>query len=348
MKYLITAGGTGGHLYPALELANKLHEDNHEIIFCATNKKIDRNIIERFDPKFNVNFYNMSGFERKVSLKNFINIFKFLYVFLKSFILVNKFKPDYVIGFGGYISFGFVASAIILKNKTAIHEQNSYPGLVNRTLSKKVNKVFYTYESSTKYLKNKNLIFTSNPRIDIVHETLKTKSDVLKVHDQNVLFIGGSLGAQKINDIAVSYANENPNIIVNLVTGDRYFDSYSKLDIPSNLRLLKYLNKPIEYFIRADYVITRAGATTLIELIASQCLTVVIPSPNVVANHQFMNANELEKQQLITVINEEDLDVDKLQEKILFLDLNKQKFKKNLKQYSQIGSIDLIKKEINE
>lgn len=348
MKYLITAGGTGGHLYPALELANKLHEDNHEIIFCATNKKIDRNIIERFDPKFEVNFYNMSGFERKISLKNFINIFKFLYVFLKSFILVNKFKPDYVIGFGGYISFGFVASAIILKNKTAIHEQNSYPGLVNRTLSKKVNKVFYTYESSTKYLKNKNLIFTSNPRIDIVHETMKMKSDVLKVHDQNVLFIGGSLGAQKINDIAVSYANENPNIIVNLVTGDRYFDSYSKLDIPSNLRLLKYLNKPIEYFIRADYVITRAGATTLIELIASQCLTVVIPSPNVVANHQFMNANELEKQELITVINEDDLDVDKLQEKILFLDLNKQKFKKNLKQYSQIGSIDLIKKEINE
>ena len=342
MKYIISAGGTGGHIYPGIMIADKLTKQGHEVIFIASKRKIDKQILK--DMNFKVKHYDMSGFERsfciKSILKNILNLFLMFFVFIKLIFLYSIFRPKVAIGMGGYISYPVLMIARIFRIKTCIHEQNSYPGLVNRKLASKVDKVFYTYETSLDYFNAKTnddkYVYTSNPRIEMAKLYKgKQKKDY-------VLFMGGSLGAEAINDLAIEFSKKTNTKVV-IVVGNRYFEKYSKYS-SELITIINYLEEPLLYISEADVVVTRGGATTLIECVALDSKIIAIPSPNVVADHQTLNAKELEKFAIIKVLKESEMNITVLENSINYL-MNVKSGKSVL---SKINSLDLILKNIKE
>lgn len=297
MKYIITAGGTGGHINPAIALADKLINEGHEVVFIASKNKIDFEILK--DSKFEVKHLYLKGFIRSKSpisiVKNLINLLFLLKVMMRSFFIIKKNKPVYIIGFGGFITFPILKMGNILGKKTVIHEQNSFPGLANRQASKFVDKIFYTYESSKKYFPVEKQIYTSNPCIDIASLYKNEQKE------DYVVFIGGSLGATKINDLAVEFAAKH-NIKTILIAGERFAKDYVSSEI---LEVIAYLENPYELLSKAKLVVARGGATTLMELVALKANALIIPSPNVVNDHQNVNARELEQQGLVRVVEED-------------------------------------------
>lgn len=346
MKYIVTAGGTGGHIYPGISIAQELHSKGHTVIFIASDRLIDHQIIDSLNLEFEVRHYKMNGINRRLNLTNIINnIINLVYiglVFIKMQILLIKFKPDHVIGMGGYISFPIVFLAASTSVKTSIHEQNSYPGLVNRKLSRFVDTVFYTYKQSLEYMHDKpNKIFSSNPRSNIDQKVINNKSE------EFILFVGGSLGASAINDIAFEYAKTTTNKVM-LISGQRYYDELDKSMLLDNLSVMAYSDNLIELMSHASVVITRAGATTLIEIIALEKLCLAIPSPNVVANHQELNARELNNSGLINYILEEDLNINSFDIAINELINNKSKYVGNMHNANKINSLQIIIDKLEE
>jgi UDP-N-acetylglucosamine--N-acetylmuramyl-(pentapeptide) pyrophosphoryl-undecaprenol N-acetylglucosamine transferase len=259
-------------------------------------------------------------------------------IFMSLTILYIKFRPDAVIGMGGFITYPVLKYANILKIKTYIHEQNSYPGLVNRKLAQGVTKVFYTYESCLTYFKgNKdNFVYTSNPRIEEAKKYLNsTKKDY-------ILFMGGSLGAQKINDIAIEYANVNKKHI-KLVVGDRFYDEYQNYS-NQYIEIINYLDNPLLMMSEAQIIVTRAGATTLLECVAMNARILAIPSPNVVEDHQSINANEIQKFGIISILSESDLSLKLFESNIQ--ELSTKEILGN--RLVDINAVDLIIKNIKE
>ena len=350
MEYIITAGGTGGHIYPAMTLANKLTSQGHKVTFVASKNGIDKSIFSRkSDITYKVVYEDLRGFNRDKNIStmffNFLNCFKLLYILVKYIFKLRNKRYKAVIGFGGYITFPIVYAAKVKGIKTFIHEQNSYPGLVNRKLSSKVDVVFYTYESSTKYFpKAKKLLFTSNPRVDEVKDIKENYTGEINTTD-TILFIGGSLGAEKINDIAIQFAIANKEYKVTLVCGSRYISEINSK--PVNLRLVDYLTNPIEDFLTNDFVITRAGATTLVELVVSMSKSIVVPSPNVTADHQTKNALEFEKLGFIEFIPENELTVSRINDKIENWNHNYLKVEDKMGSFVNFNVVNLMLKEIN-
>lgn len=344
MKYLITAGGTGGHIYPALYLAQQLVIQGHEVKFIASDRNVDHLILDDITD-FEVLFYKMDGLSRSLSpksiFKNIKNIFYTLNVSMKSDRLLKRFQPDFVIGFGGFVTYPVLRLATKKDMITAIHEQNSYPGLVNRKLAPHVDHVFYTYTASTKYFSDaKNLVFTSNPRGAVAAEY-----DEVVLDKNKILLVGGSLGAETINQVALELAKKT-NFDVTLVCGERFFNQYSLDKLPDNLTLLAYSKNLVELFKQSQLVIARAGATTLIELVYSNTLAIAIPSPNVVANHQQLNAEDLQNSGVLEYILEAELDIDHLLKMMDKMINNQQLYYQQMQQFASIDSVALIQKEL--
>lgn len=340
MKYIVTAGGTGGHIYPGIMLAKELRKRGHEVIFINSNRLIDHQIFDKMELDFPVKHYTMYGFDREMSAQgiyhNLVNVVYTCNVFWKTQRLLLKFKPDHVIGMGGYISFAPVFNARNIDIKTSIHEQNSYPGLVNRKLSKYVDNVFYTYESSKKYFYSQdNLVYTSNPRIDAC------KNYEGPCSEEYILFLGGSLGAEAINEIAYQYAKENNENVI-LVSGERYFDEMSARKVIDNLQIIAYTSDVLETMAKASVIVTRAGATTLLEAVAMKKLTIAIPSPNVVADHQTLNAKELASIGAIEYISEEELSLQQLKDTIAMMEKKKESYMFNMKSKLNLNSLEVM------
>lgn len=335
-KYIVTGGGTGGHLYPGLMIANELNKEG-EVIYVASKNGIDQEIIGGQNVNFDVKYWNLRGFTRSFSpkaiIQNIVTLFKLFIVSLKSIALLIKFKPDTVIGVGGYISFPLVFFGKFFGAKTIIHEQNSFPGVTNRQLGKRVDTVMITYSSSEKYFKKANTIITSNPRIDLAESFIGKKfydTTNMDPNRTNILIVGGSLGAEALNDTIIKLAKISPEKDFYLVCGNRYEQEYKNIDIP-NLKIFAYLDQPFEYFATADVVVTRAGATTLLELIAMEKLIVAVPSPNVVANHQVINAKEFTRECMIKLICEENLDLEVMVNVINDIIENKESYIANIR-----------------
>jgi UDP-N-acetylglucosamine--N-acetylmuramyl-(pentapeptide) pyrophosphoryl-undecaprenol N-acetylglucosamine transferase len=340
MKYIISAGGTGGHIYPGITIAQELINNGDEVIFIASNRSIDKKILKDVD--FEVKHYKMNGFIRNFKImsifKNLTNLFYMVIIFIRLTFLFTKFRPNGVIGMGGFISYPVVKYANFLKIKTYIHEQNSYPGLVNRKLAPIVTKVFYTYDSCLTYFKGnkRHYIYTSNPRIEEAKKYITTdKKDY-------ILFIGGSLGAQKINDLAIEYANKNQQK-VKLIVGSRYYNEYAQHK-NEFIEIIEYLDNPLLMMSEAKIVVSRAGATTLLECVAMEVRVLAIPSPNVVEDHQSINAKEVQKFGIISILSESDLTLNLFEQKIHELNTKEQKENK----LADINAIDLIIKNIKE
>lgn len=355
MNIVITGGGTGGHLYPGLELAKHLQKQGHSIYYIASSNGVDKKIIQKQEglEHIKIDYWDLKGIKRSIRPSAiYVNIktgFKLINLLLKSKSFLRSNKIDVVIGVGGYISYPLVSTAARMKVYTIIHEQNSYPGLVNRKLSQKVDKVTVAYKEARKYF-NQKVYEVSNPRVDMTQNYLNKKYNEklnLNKGKEIVLFLGGSLGAQKINDLFFEFINnDKDNKYQCILISGMLNNEIANKELGDNI-ILENTNDILEYMATADYIISRAGATTLLEIIYLEKKSIIIPSPNVVANHQYYNAYEFSEERLIYMLLEEKCDFSSFLLKFNELK-NDNEIKLNLQKYDKILSLGLFDEIIKE
>jgi len=312
MRVVVSAGGTGGHIYPAIAIINKIKEKepDSEFLYIGTTDRMEATII----PELGYNYIGLEikGLNRKNPFKN-INVLK---SFLKAISIskeeIKRFKPDVVLGIGGYVTLPVLYAAHSLKIKTFIHEQNSIPGLSNKLLNKKVDAIGVSLPSSLNHFDKKKTTYTGNPRSEevITVEKVDKKKYGLNKNKKLVLFVMGSLGSQTINnmmqEILPKFGKKDYEVL--FVTGKNYYAEYKKMKkIPSNVKLVPYLNDMLGIMKSTDLIISRAGASTISEITALGLPSILIPSPYVTHNHQEENAKVLENNGASIIIKEKDL-----------------------------------------
>lgn len=295
MKVAISGGGTGGHVYPALALIRELKKSHPEaeFLYIGTEKGLEAGIVKREGIPFEA--IEITGFKRSLSLENIKTVMRFLSGAKKSKQILRDFKPDVVIGTGGYVCGPVVYAAAKLKIPTLIHEQNSVAGLTNKFLSRYTDKVAICFEEVSDSFASEKIVFTGNPRAS---EVVGVDSEgALEAYGlvsgkPTVLVFGGSRGARGVNEAVEAVLPEwnNRDFQLLYVTGD----------VPFIYDMPKILNA-------VTLVVSRAGATTLAELTALGVPSILIPSPYVTANHQENNARALEKNNAAIVITEAEL-----------------------------------------
>lgn len=301
MRVLVTGGGTGGHIYPALAIVRALQEvdDQLEVLYVGTEKGLERDIVSREGLPFK--HIEIAGFRRSLSFENVKTIMKFFKSVSISKKYIKEFQPDVVIGTGGYVCGPVVYSAAKLKIPTIIHEQNSLPGVTNKFLARYVNKVAICFEEARSYFPENKVVLTGNPRATEVAATLKVGKSALGLnpHKKTVMISGGSRGAEPINDAIIEMIKyyENADYEVVFVTGDKHFEAIKgrieEVDQLKNVHILPFINNMPQYLVNMDLFVGRSGATFLAEVTALGVPCILIPSPYVTANHQEFNARSL-------------------------------------------------------
>ena len=343
MKYIISAGGTGGHIYPALSIINKIKEEDKKakILYIGTTDRMEKDIV----PNMGIDYVGikMNGLSKSP---------KMLVKFIKNTIsglnkckkIMKKFKPDIVIGVGGYITVPVVLAAHSLKVKIVLHEQNSIPGKSNLILSKYADAVCISMETSRKYFKKDNIILTGNPRgEDILKFKKGNKNNYdLSVEKKLVLITMGSLGASTVNEKIVGLLNDfkNKPYEVLLVTGKDNYDEVAGTHLPKNVKITPYIEKMGEVLKFTDLIVTRAGATIISEITSLGIPSILIPSPYVANNHQEINAKDLENNGASVVIRENDFNDNDFIKQIDQILNDKDLYKKMSESAKKIGIID--------
>lgn len=336
MKIAVSGGGTGGHIYPALALIREIQKESEddEFLYIGTENGLESKIV----PRENIPFksIHITGFKRKLSFDNIKTVLRFLKGVRDSKKMLKEFKPDVVIGTGGYVCGPVVYAAAKLRVPTIIHEQNSVPGLTNKFLSRYVNKIAVCFKEAEEYFPKEKVVFTGNPRASEVRgqDGIRGRlSTGLKTNLPAVLIFGGSRGARPINESVVrSLAEfaEKPYQIL-YVTGDAHFEEVKKeVDLvgnPQNVVIKPFIHNMPEVLAGVDLVVSRAGATTLAELTSLGIPSILIPSPYVTNNHQEKNARSLSDGGAAELLLEKDLNSKALLQKIDSVMLNKEKQK---------------------
>lgn len=314
MKIVITSGGTGGHIYPAISLIKYLENNGEEVTFIGARGKLEDELAKKED----INFIGLEFSKRN----GIINKIKFIFCLIKAiFICIKIFKknkPDVVVGFGNYISFPVCVAAFIEKIPIFLHEQNSIMGKANKILGKYAKKIGYSIPLINECHKNK-LVNVGNPRSS---ECLKIQdSNKIDITKNNILIFMGSLGSSSINNILKSFIRENNDKnIYHIVTGKTHYEDFIKdINNKKNIIVYQYVDNMISLMKKCDVVVTRSGATTISEIITLGLPSILIPSPYVVNNHQFYNASYLLKNDACLMIEEKNLNSNVLKEKINLL-----------------------------
>lgn len=303
MKILITGGGTGGHIYPALAFVNYVKEQDPktEFLYVGTENGLENRIVPEYDIPFET--IRIQGFKRSLSPQNFRTVYLFITSIRKARKLINEFKPDIVIGTGGYVSGAVVYAAHQLKIPTIIHEQNSIPGMTNKFLSRYVNKIAICFPDVASFFPQDKVVLTGNPRGQEVASV--GRSDILAEYGldpekSTVVLFGGSRGALKINQAfieAFPLLGEKSYQVL-YASGERYYKelqeslklSENKL---TNISIQPYIDKMVEVMANTDLMVGRAGATSIAEFTALGLPAILIPSPYVTNDHQTKNAQSL-------------------------------------------------------
>ena len=349
MKVVISAGGTGGHIYPALAIINKIKEKepNSEFLYIGTHNRMEKDIV----PKYGIPFKSIEiyGFNRKNLLKNFKTIKCLISAKSKCKKIIKEFDPDIVIGVGGYVTAPVIMAAHSLKIKTFIHEQNSVAGKANLTLSKIVDLIGVSFKSSIKEFPKNKTIFTGNPCMeDAVKKDAMDKKELgLTKNKKLVLFVMGSLGSSKVNNFLVNSMDlfKDKDYEILFVTGKNDYEEISKKKFSKNVKVVPYVENMTRIMKNTDLIVTRAGASTLSEIIALKIPSILIPSPYVPNNHQYINAMDLVNEDAAVLFEEKNLDSKELVNKIdniLNADKKIKQMKKNLEGLYIDGSATII------
>ncbi len=328
MKVIVSGGGTAGHVYPALSIVNKLkeHHPDAQFLYIGTKSGLEAEIVKQAGIPFEA--IQVSGLKRKISMDNIKTLWQFITAIRHSKRLIKRFKPEIVIGTGGYVSGPVVYAASKLGIPTLIHEQNVVPGLANLFLSRYVSAVAVSFEESKGQFRHPNIIVTGNPRASEVvrRDGKKVREELGLAADQKlVLIVGGSRGAEAINQAFLQMADkikERPDCHFLFITGHNHFDRINKQLEPiisqsRNLTVKPFIYNMPDVLAATDLIVNRAGASFLAELTALGIPSILVPSPYVTNNHQEKNARWLEKEGASYVILEKDLSGSRLWETII-------------------------------
>ena len=353
MRVVISAGGTGGHIYPALAIVNKIKEiePKSEILYIGTHNRMEKDIV----PKYGIPFKSIEiyGFNRRNLLKNFKTIKCLISSKKKCKKIIKEFNPDIVIGVGGYVTVPVILAAHSLGIKTLIHEQNSVAGKANLSLSRYVDLICVSFKSNINDFPKEKVVFTGNPcGEDALKKNAIEKSEFKLSKDKKlVLFVMGSLGASKVNEFLISTMKlfNNKDYEILYVTGNKDYEKINKIKFPRNVKVVPYIESMTRIMKNTDLIVTRAGASTLSEIIALDLPSILIPSPYVPNNHQYKNALDLVNAKAAILIEEKDLSGDIIVRNIdnIINDSKKlNEMKKGLKKLKVDNSAEIIYKNI--
>lgn len=326
-KVLIMAGGTGGHVFPGLAVAKHMREQGIEVHWLGTRQSFEARVIP--NEGIPIHFISISGVRGK-GLKNLLFAsFKIIYAVIQASLIIHRIKPDVVLGMGGFASGPGGIAAWLLRCSLVVHEQNAKAGITNVYLARVAKKVLEGFPNTFPGLKK--AISVGNPvRTEI--EILPPPEERFKNHNKplRLLVLGGSLGAQAINDIlpkALKELPENARPYVLHQTGEKHFETtkefYQKNGV--NAEIVPFIQKMDKAYTEADLVICRAGALTIAELCAAGLGSILIPFPYAVDDHQTANANFMVKKGAAILIQQKDLTIEKLVELLIDFNLHREK-----------------------
>lgn len=313
-KFIISGGGTGGHIYPAIAIANELKSrfPKAEFLFVGAQDKMEMQKVPQAG--YAIKGLWIAGLQRKLTMQNLLFPAKLISSLWKSRAIIKSFKPDVVIGTGGFASGPLLQMANSLNIPTLIQEQNSYPGITNKLLSKKANKICVAYENLDRFFPNDKMILTGNPvRQDLIDIDSKRQEAInffnLDPAKKTLLILGGSLGARRINQLVEKELSFLDSLNVQIIwqCGKFYLDEYKKYD-SNNVQVLAFIDRMDLVYAAADFVISRAGASSVSELSIVGKPVIFIPSPNVAEDHQTKNAKSIVDKDGALMIKESELE----------------------------------------
>ena len=340
MRLIVTGGGTGGHIYPAIAIADKFKEmdPNTEILYVGNIEGIEKDVVPKSG--YPLKLVDARWLDHVTPKQVIWTGARVTHGIGQSLKVLKQFKPDAIIGTGGYVCFPVLLAARMIKCRKYLHEQNAYPGLDNRTLEKYVDNIFLGFEDAGKFFKQpeKHVVAGNPVRKSFFTLSKKEAREKLGIpQDDFVVFtFGGSLGAAKINDVAIELLelfNGHSGVTMVMGTGKLYKDEIAaniaarKIDVKENIRIKDYIESMDLYLMACDLVISRAGALSVAETTVCGKASILIPSPNVTGNHQYYNAKAVADRGGALLIEEKDLSIKQVVENVLGLKNDREKLK---------------------
>lgn len=353
MKYILSGGGTGGHIYPALAICSELKRRNldNEILYVGKKGSLEEELVKKEGIAFKA--IDIEGLPRKKLNKQTVLTFVALLKGLRQCEkIIKEFKPDVVIGTGGYVCAPIVIKAQQKNIPTVVQEQNAYPGKTNKFLSKKANLVALNFEEAKKYFDSENLFITGNPiRSDFNHidKDMSRRELGLKENEQFVLSFGGSGGQESTNEAVIDIIKEGFDIDFKFthITGKAHYDNFMKsldgFEIPENINILDYSYEIPKLLMASDLVIASSSAMTLAEISAVGVASILIPKAYTVGNHQYYNALSYEDKKASKMISEDVLSGRVLYENIKDILVNDKERETMANNSKLLGNISAVK-----
>lgn len=356
-KFILSGGGTGGHIYPAVAIADELKSryPESEFLFVGASDRMEMDKVPQAGYK--IEGLWISGIQRKLTLQNLAFPFKLMTSLLRSRKIIKTFQPDVVIGTGGFASGPLLQVATSRKIPSLIQEQNSFPGITNKLLGRKVNTICVAYEGLEKYFPKEKIRLTGNPirkdLLEVKSKQIEAKDAFKLIHSKHTLLVlGGSLGARRINQLIETHLEtfKTQNVQVIWQCGKLYFNQYKQYNELPHVQVHAFLNTMDMAYAAADVIISRAGAISVSELCIVGKPVIFIPSPNVAEDHQTKNAKAIANKHAAILIREQDLQSDF---ETVFSDLisnqeKRQQLSKNIEALALVNATNDIVNEVEQ
>ena len=352
MKAIIVAGGTGGHIYPALAIINKIKEkeENSEFLYIGTTDRMEKDIV----PGLGIKFIGleMSGLNRSNPLSNVEVLRKFTKAIKESRKIIREFKPDVVVGAGGYITAPVLYAAHKEGIPVLIHEQNSIPGVSNKFIGNFANRICVSLPNSINLFPKDKVVYTGNPRSEEIIKVDKLSKTELgfKKNKRLVVVVMGSLGSttmtKKIKELIPAFNGKDYQVLI--ITGKKYYDDYKDIEVESNVKLVPFMDNLINLLKDSDLIVSRAGASTIAEITAIGLPAILVPSPYVTNNHQYKNAKELEEAGACKIVTEEDFSKDTILKEIDNIFSDEKEYNNMVEKSKKLGIADSSTRIYNE
>lgn len=354
-KFILSGGGTGGHIYPAVAIANelKVRFPECDILFVGASDKMEMQKVPQAGYKI-IGLW-IAGIQRRLTLDNAMFPLKLISSLVRSRRIVKDFKPDVVIGTGGFASGPLLKAASKMRVPTVIQEQNSFPGITNKWLSKSASKICVAYDNLERFFPADKIVFTGNPvRQDLIGTEEKREEAVkrfnLDPNKKTLLVLGGSLGARRVNqliekELAFIQAHD---VQIIWQCGKLYYEQYRHHGDKDGIQVLSFIDRMDLVYAAADFVVSRAGASSVSELCIVGKPVIFIPSPNVAEDHQTKNAEAIVNKDGAILLKEAQLDT---QFQPVFADLvsnteKQQRLSENIKRLAKVNATHDIVEEI--
>ena len=356
INILISGGGTGGHIYPAIAIANelKLRYPEANFLFVGAKNKMEMEKVPQAG--YAIKGLWISGIQRKLTIDNVSFPFKMLNSLWNASKIIKNFKPDIAIGTGGFAS----GPTLIMANRkgipTLLQEQNSYPGITNKLLGKNAAKICVAYDHLERFFPLDKIVKTGNPvRQDLlsIHSKIEEGKTFFKIdkNKKTILVLGGSLGARKINQLVESNLDffKNQQVQVIWQCGKLYYEEYKKYNTSEDIQVHQFLNRMDFAYAASDIIISRAGASSVSELCIVGKPVIFIPSPNVAEDHQTKNAKAIADQHGAILVRENELETFPIIFETLIKDKGKQEhLSENINELALPGATTDIVNEIEQ